>query len=354
MKKINEIDRNFSIETEIKKEGITFFDVKSEPFKVYGIIREGDEWVRMKGEVARATNEGVANLYKHTAGGRVRFVTDSPYVAIKTRQPKGYPMSHIALTGQGGFDLYVGEGRESKFYKAFVPPLDIGDGYESIVEFADASRRTVTINFPLYYGVCELYVGLDGNASVGEAEEYEITKPIVYYGSSITQGGCASRPGTCYQAYISRWFNADHINLGFSGNAKGEDAMADYIASLDMSLFVYDYDHNAPTNEHLLATHERMFKRIRAAHPTLPIIIASRPKAELGEMELARLGIIRATYERALAEGDENVYFVDGRELMSIAGQDGTVDGCHPTDLGFFSMAKRFAEEIDKIGTFRR
>ncbi len=208
------------------------------------------------------------------------------------------------------------------------------------MDFGCSAMRDITIHFPLYSNVDKLYIGLADGAVIEQPAPYQIRKPIVYYGSSITQGGCASRPGTSYQGFVSREIDADYLNLGFSGNARAEEEMAKYIGSLDMSLFVYDYDHNAPSVEHLKNTHERMFLEIRERHPGLPVVMMSRPKLYLSEEELARLEIIKATYENALARGDNNVYLIDGRELMAWAGNEGTVDTCHPTDLGFLSMAK--------------
>jgi lysophospholipase L1-like esterase len=143
--------------------------------------------------------------------------------------------------------------------------------------------------------------------------------------------------------------NLDYINLGFSGNAKGELAMADYINTLDFSVFVYDYDHNAPTVEHLAATHEPFFRRIREAHPTVPVIMLTRPHATYGEDEIARRAVVKATYDHAKAEGDENVYFINGYEMMSRCGHDATIDGTHPNDLGFDCMANTIGEFLSTI-----
>ena len=194
-----------------------------------------------------------------------------------------------------------------------------------------------------------MYIGLQEGATVCAPEPYAIETPIVYYGSSITQGACASRPGNAYESKISLRLNADYVNLGFSGNAKGEQEMIDYISSLAMSAFVYDYDYNAPTVQHLADTHERMFQGIRSAHPKIPILLMSRPTFYPTEEELKRLEIIRSTYENALKKGDKNVWLLDGRKLMELAGNEGTVDNCHPNDLGFASISKAVGDVLAQI-----
>jgi hypothetical protein len=210
--------------------------------------------------------------------------------------------------------------------------------------------RVVTVNFPNYGSIDEVLVGIEEGATLLEAPDYKYETPAVFYGSSITQGGCASRPGMSYESILSRKLDLNYINLGFSGNALGEDSMAEYIADLDMSVFVYDYDFNAPTPEHLKANHEKMFLKIREKNPELPIIIMTRPRHEkqLQPSEWERIEIARETYENAKARG-ELVYFIPGYELMELAGDDGCVDLCHPTDLGFASMARRLSVELRKF-----
>ena len=250
----------------------------------------------------------------------------------------------MAMTGARGFDVYA----DNDYVKTFIPPFDMKDGYESIIDFETNKLKEITINFPLYSNVKEVYIGLQKNSVLKEATPYKNAKPIVFYGSSITQGGCASRSGMSYQAIVSRRFNCDFVNLGFSGNARAEDEIAEYIKNLDMSLFVYDYDYNAPTVEHLERTHEKMFKAIRNKNPELPIIIMSRPRFNLTDEEEQRLAIIETTYTNAISSGDENVYFINGKTLTSLCGNEGTVDGCHPTDFGFASMAKALGDVIEK------
>lgn len=348
MKSIAEIDRNLAVETSIEREGLHFYDAEQSPFRIYGIFKENGMFRRMSEVVAKSVSEGVYNLHTNTAGGRVCFLTDSPYVAIKTEYIPG-KMPHFALSGSCGFDMYSQYDGMTRYEGTFVPPYNVGNGYESILDFGKCHERVVTINFPLYSSVQKLYIGLKEGAVLKPAPGYRVEKPVVYYGSSITQGGCASKPGSSYQSILSRLFDCDYINLGFSGNAKGEDEMADYIKELDMSVFVMDYDHNAPSIEHLEKTHSRMFKKIRAVQPDLPILIMSRPKYYLTEIEEKRRTIVWNTYLKAKEQGDENVYFLDGKKLMELVGDNGTVDNAHPTDSGFFSMAYAIRQVFDEI-----
>ena len=349
MKRIDELDKNFKLSTKIDREGLAFYDSKEEPFTVHGLIREGDMWVRVPEKIARTVSPGVHVLSKVSSGGRLRFVTDSPYVAIKTVQPEKDQLDLMPMTGMVGFDLYVGEGKGATYVNTFRPPVTPCEGYESVIDISPVrERRLITIHFPLYGGVNELYIGLKEDSIVEKAEPYAYSTSFVYYGSSITMGGCATRPGMTYQSILSRRFDADYISLGFSGNALGEREIAQYAASLDMSLFVLDYDHNAPNAEHLEKTHEPFFLAVREKHPDIPIIILPRPHAKVTEDDL-RVKVIRKTYENAIARGDKNVYYIPSKELMSICGADGTVDNCHPTDFGFYSMAERISLEIEKI-----
>lgn len=347
MSNISEIDSNFAIETTLNLEDVKFYTPNHESISLYGVFYENGLYRRLPEDIAKSTNEGVYNLHTHTAGGRVKFITDSPYIAIKSIMPDIGKMPHFALTGSAGFDLYVGEKEE--YYNTFIPPYDITNGYESAIFFNDSKKREITINFPLYSSISALYIGLKTNSSLEKSKGYAYNKPFVFYGSSITQGGCASRPGTSYESIVSRALQADYINLGFSGSARAEDEIADYISTLKMSAFIYDYDYNAPSVEHLKATHRRMFSKIRSNNPDLPIIILSRPEFSLNDEGKQRLEIIKATYTEALEADDKNTYFISGPELMSLIQNEGTVDGCHPNDAGFYSMAQALIKQLKAI-----
>ena len=349
MSNIAEIDKNFKVISEINRDGVEFYNIDNLPFAIYGIYRDGICYRRMPEDVAKSVSGGVHKLHADTAGGRVRFKTDSSNIYIIVKMGRIGKMSHFALTGSAGFDLYERNDADYNYIKTFVPSFNISDGFESIINLNDKKLRDLTINFPLYSSVNELLIGVDEGSILMSGEKYTNPNKIVYYGSSITQGGCASRAGTAYQGFISRRFDCDFVNLGFSGNAKAEQEMIDYICKLDMDVFVYDYDYNAPNVEHLINTHEKMYKQIRNYHPKMPIIMMAAPCYKPSETLKKRSNIIRTTYKNALAEGDKNVYFLDGPTLMQYAKNEGTVDNCHPTDLGFYSMSLALGNVLENI-----
>ena len=307
------------------------------PFTVHGLLRDAQGYYRIPYALADATSEGVKQLYTHTAGGRLRFQTDADRIVIRAAMRDITRLSHFSFTGSAGFDLYA----DNVYRGTFVPPLDLETGYTSELPLGKRAMREITIHFPLYSGVTKLEIGLPAGCTLAKADPYRIPTPVVYYGSSITQGGCASRPGNTYQSMLSRALSCDHLNLGFSGSAKGEPCMADYIAGLSMSAFVLDYDYNAPDPAHLEATHEAFFRTVRRKHPTLPVILLSRPQPNPTGEDLLRRDIVKRTWETAMKAGDRHVCFLDGTQMLHLCGGDcGTVDNCHPNDLGFYCMAK--------------
>ena len=356
---ITELDFRMKGSSAIKRDDIVYYNVKEEPFRLYGFYnpKEEDVFKRLPDEVAKATNRGVEGLYKCTAGGRVRFSTDSDCVVIRARLPRVHRMYHATLQMSAGFDLYLDDPQsgESVFYDVFKPPYDMVDNYTSIVSFDSRKTRYITINFPLYGEVSELSIGLCEGATVGEGALYRNEKPVIFYGSSITQGGCASRSGIAYPAIISRRLNIDYINLGFSGSGKAEEVIVEYMAGLDASVFVSDYDHNAPSSEYLRDTNRRMYEMIRAAKPDIPYVMISRPdfcKNEAGVTDsiLRRQAILDSFHKAYIEEGDRKLYFIDGEGFFNGEYADcATVDGTHPADYGMVCMADTIGNVLRKI-----
>lgn len=344
MKEIDKIDRNLFVETDIDTSDADIFNAKE--LSLHGVKYIDGRYRRMEEKIAESVSQSVKDLHTMCAGGRVRFKTDSSFVFIKAEMDGILRSSHIPLTGSSGFDMYA----DKLYAGTFVPPYDMKDGYESKIILGESKEREITVNFPTYSQVKELYIGIKKGSTLKKADDYRVKKPVVYYGSSITQGGCVSRPGTTYQEILSRKFDCDYINLGFSGSAQGEDAMAEYLANIDQSVFVMDYDYNSPTEETLMNTHEKTFLTFRKKNPDVPVVMITSPTRMFDGTRKSRQKIIEQTYKNALNRGDKNVYYICGEDMLNYADpQIMTVDGVHPNDFGFWCMAEVLSKTLEKI-----
>ncbi|MBR7120869.1 MAG: hypothetical protein IKC94_01345 [Lentisphaeria bacterium] len=347
---ITGIDKNFSAQT-ADENGFIFCNVKEPPFSLEGLPwyqENGQCYYRLpKNMTVKDVNEGALSLSYHTSGVCVRFRSDSSQIMIRAKLSNSCDMNHMPRAGSAGFDTFCKMPGGKLLYNCTVKP---SPGQVDISEVAgnnpDRKFAEWIINFPLYGGVDSVEIGLKADCRLAPPKAHKVPHPVLFYGSSITQGGCASRPGNAYSSMLCRAVDAEQINLGFSGSAKGETAVAEAIASLELSALVLDYDHNAPDKEHLLATHEPFFKIIRKKQPDLPVLMLS--KCDFAYIDQAsidihseRREIIRQTYQNAVNAGDKHVYFIDGEKLFGTDLRDCcTVDGCHPNDLGFYRMYK--------------
>lgn len=350
---VSQIDKNFAGE-EIQYEGLKFYNIREPLFRIYGLYNpyEKEGFKRMPHDEAAKMNSNIQELYTHTAGGRVRFRTDSTRIFLRSILPQIIRMGHMPMTASSCFDLYIDGEYVNTFRHGHLKGLEEKEkpenAYDSHLTFGNKKMRDILINFPLYNPVDDVYIGLDEDAEVLPSKEYTYSKPIVFYGSSITQGGCASHPGNAYFNILSRRFDADIVNLGFASGCKGEVPMAEYLSHLKMGILVYDYDHNAGSAEFLRETHERTFKIIREKQPNLPIIMITAADREFGIAE--RKEVIYQTYKHAVEAGDKNVYFIDGGTIYAPVGRGMcTVDHIHPNDIGFLMMANALEPVIRKI-----
>ena len=342
------VDPNMAVTSDIDGYEVEWHDVRCEPFCLHGLHDPQNTpfFHRLPLDVAAATSEEVDLLSRESAGGRVRFSTDSPYIAIRAKFLVVGRSSHLTLISTSGFDLYIDGEFGSRYVKEFRMPYDMVDSYEQIAKLDGEKLRSLTINFPIHAVVERLEIGLKPNAKLEKPTPYRDIAPVLFYGSSIVHGTAASRPGCIYPSVISRELNIDYRNIGFSGNAKGEPVLAEWMATLPMSVFVCDYDYNAPTVEHLEATHHAMYEIIRKKNPNVPYIMITRPCfwTRITEQEdiLQRRDVVMSSYLKARAAGDKNVYFIDGISFFAGPHQyEMTVDSIHPSDTGFLRMAEQ-------------
>ena len=345
MKSITEIDPNFRI-PESMPQDLIFYPAEGEPFTIWGLApnRKG-VFCRLPEEFLPECNSGVQELAYHLAGACVRFATDADRIGILYTLRETGNMPHFTACGQSGMELFDESAHPQRQVKTIIPAMADGRGCRkeqaTWLPLPGGRMRSYALWLPLYNGLERLLLGFPAEARLEAGRKPHVEKPVVFYGSSITQGGCASKVGSCYTNLLARRLDAPIINLGFSGSGRGEASMARYIASLPMSVFVLDYDHNAPDENHLAATHEVFYRIVREAQPDLPIVMVSKPDFDPDRpADERRRAVIRRTWENARAAGDEHAFFVDGETFFGSTDRAlCTVDGAHPTDLGFLRMA---------------
>ena len=300
--------------------------------------------------------EAVDRLAWHTAGATLAFKTDSERICLRAKLHCSQLMDHMAAVGSAGFDLYWGPPEKRVF--AAVTRFPATRTEYSVVLFKNTSggeSREYLLEFPLYSGVEKLEIGLDPGAAVEAPSPWRDSRRVVFYGTSITQGGCASRPGMCLTNLLSRRWNMEVVNLGFSGSGKGEPEVAELAAKVsDPALFVLDYVVNAGLNG-FKATLPGTIDIIRRRHPKVPValltpmhlcreLVDGNRAAEFREA----CEVMRAETARRNASGDANVHFVNGT-AEEPEWSEYMVDGVHLTDLGFFRQAELVAPQLERL-----
>ena len=312
-----------------------------EPLKVYGVpfFEEKRRLERLPDEVI----EKLPHLHflgKRCPGGRVALKTDSASFTVRVSLNTLGVDVGLSLYSCQSAQIMVGERNNCRHIGLVNPPDYNTKVFEKTFTKAPTLEQ-ITIYFPRNEVIDNIEIMVEDNATVTEPTPFKYSSKAVFYGSSITEGASPCCSTNAYEAILSRWLDFDFYNMGFSGNAKGELDMADYINTLDMDIFFYDYDHNAPTVEHLAATHKPFFERIRKKHPEIPVVMMTRPAEIYTDILKARREVVRATYEWARSNGDGNVYFIDGEQFY---GEDNrnmcSFDNTHPNDLGFYRMSK--------------
>jgi lysophospholipase L1-like esterase len=324
---------------------LDWHDARDLPIEGKGWQDTANFYDRLPARAQEIVRKPVWNLGHDSAGMCVRFSTDAREITARwTLRKEPLAMAHMPASGVSGLDLYVqdkgkwrwlGGGRPDKF----------PNNEKALVKNLTAKPRAYLLYFPLYNGIEELNIGVPQNARFGSGPSRPAgAKPVVFYGTSILQGGCASRPGMAYPAILSRRLDVPHVNLGFSGNAWSEPEVAKLLAELDPSVYVLDPLPNM-TDKAVTERLEPFVNILRAAHPKTPIILVENvpfpdgdfvpPRHDRYANSNARL---REIYERLLKAGDKRLLYVAAANLL---GQDGeaTVDGTHATDLGFMRMA---------------
>jgi hypothetical protein len=315
-----------------------------------------DFYDRLPARAEGRVRQPVWDLSRNSAGMCVRFVTDA--TAIRARwalTDRWLYLPNMTAIGKSGLDLYVKTDNGWHWLAVGAPEDQTND--VMLVKDLIPGKREYILYLPLYNGTKFVELGIPTNAVIEKAPAWGAgqRKPIVFYGTSILQGLSASRPGMVHSAILGRRFNWPTINLGFSGNGKMEPEMGDLLAELDPSIYVLDCLPNMVADE-INERVEPFVKKLRAAHPDVPIVLVEDRTMQdsfliAGRMEWYHLkdrAALKAAYERLKKSGDENLYYIPGEHLFGDDGE-GSVDGSHPTDLGFTRQAEIFAKTLGPL-----
>jgi len=317
------------------------------------LVIQGQGWADTKVPYDRlpAKAEGkvpasVWGLSHHSAGMSIPFTTDAPSVEVRWNllPGRGLSMPHMPATGVSGVDLYCKDETGRWFFVGNGRPR----GATNRAKFSPPAGRPCLLYLPLYNGVTKVEIGIPKAYTLSGADRAasERCKPIVIYGTSITQGGCASRPGLAFPAIMGRQLDATVINLGFSGSGKMEPAMADLLAELDPSVYVLDCLWNMSPD--MVSTRVEPFVRtLRAARPDTPILLAEDCSVR-NVCPTTKGRIVREIYQKLTDEGVKNLYFLPSEGMLG-DDTEGTVDGCHPNDLGMMRQARVFADALSPL-----
>ncbi len=298
----------------------------------------------------------VWNLSRDSAGMLIRFETDAREIHARwALTSANLAMPHMAATGVSGVDLYVREKAGGKWRWLAVGQPKAQTNSVALVKGLPAGHREYLLYLPLYNGLSSLEIGVPAGAVLrSDGVGREERKPVVFYGTSILQGGCASRPGMAHVAILGRRFDWPVINLGFSGNGKMEPEMGGFIAELDAAVFVLDCLPNM-TEAEVAKRIEPFVKTLRARYARTPIVLVEDRTYADAFMQQGRhernegaRRELKAAWQRLKSSGVKQLYYVKGDRLL---GDDGeaTVDGSHPTDLGFVRQAEVLAKVLKPL-----
>ncbi len=334
-------------ERKVAADGLAWYDVTS--WGAEGRILPNSDrhrWFdRFPASAKESVTKNVWNLSRDSAGMMVRFKTDATAIHIHYKlMDAGLAMPHMPATGVSGVDLYARD-REGKWRWVQVTRPSKQEMKVQLASGLAAGFREYAAYLPLYNGVEFMSIGVAPESKFVAMPPRE--KPIVFYGTSITHGACASRPGMVHTAILGRRFDKPVVNLGFSGNGRMDREVGDYLVQIDASVYVIDCLPNMNA-EAVAKKCVPLVKQIRAAKPQTPIVLVEDRRNTNSWILPARDAhhtanhqALKDAFAELKAAGIEHLYYIPGDELYGTDG-DGATDGSHANDLGFMRQADAF------------
>ena len=335
------------------KPGVRWHDVRDWGVEGKGWDDTAKYFDRLPAKAEKTVRGAVWGLSRHSAGMLVRFATDAPTIwADYALTSPSLAMPHMPATGVSGLDLYAEDSEGQLRWLSVARPTK-QQMQVQLISGVTPGFRNYTVYLPLYNGTEYLKIGVPDGARFEPVAPRE-DKPLLFYGTSITHGACASRPGMPHPAILGRRLNRPVINLGFSGNGRMEKEVGELLCELDPAVYIVDCLPNMQGPE-VAERAEPLVKQLRAARPKTPILLVEDrtyantpfiPEKQTRHKQARQA--LRTAYERVRDAGDDNVHYLEG-ELLLGDDRDDTTDGSHPNDLGFWRHANAFEPVLKKL-----
>ena len=307
---------------------------------------------RLPASFKELVREPVWNLSKSSAGLSIRFSTNTSNLKVRWEVMNDFSMDHMPDTGIKGVDLYFKKGEKWQYINTGRPQGFFNE--YTLVENMSEVMREFKIFLPLYDGVKNIEIGIDSKSSIKKPTK-NTKKPIIFYGTSITQGGCASRPGMAHTNIMSRQLDIDVYNFGFSGNCRMEQPIAELISTVEPALYVIECMPNMINPELISERTIPLVETIRKKNPDTPIIFVdlfkspitllnNKIKSENDSMDHA----LKTEFDKMIENDVKNIFFIETPKLND-SDHEGTVDAIHFTDLGFQRYADFLIEQLKEF-----
>ena len=300
---------------------------------------------RLPSSAQGKVTDNVWNLSRDSAGMMARFKTSSKAISVHYKLKKAQlGMPHMPATGVSGIDLYARD-NNGKWKWVQVTKPATQEVQTEWIQGLEAGEREYAAYLPLYNGIEFMKIGVEKGAMFEGLAPRD--KPIVFYGTSITHGACASRPGMVHTNILGRKLDMPIVNLGFSGNGKMDEAVGDYLIQLDAAVFVIDCLPNMGPAE-VTAKCEPLVKQLRAAKPNTPIVLVEDRRftndwitPQKRKFHTDNHAALRAAFESLTAQGVKKLHYIPGDYLYG-DDTEGATDASHASDLGFMRQATLF------------
>lgn len=346
---IKVIDKNMA-DVLISEDDKIWVDGFSDIFNIHGLY-----WAKTNKTYHRLldtleTRDNLKALAHHPSGAFISFKTDSTSISVRVKNLSAAYMAHMSACGQNGLDLYTKV--DDEFVFLGTTKINKAEFELTIVKNMDKILREFRLYLPIYNELINLEIGFDSSAKIESFNDYRKDN-IIWYGTSISQGGCATRGGMSQSAILERLLkNYEIYNFGFSGNAHLDTEVALSLTEIDNVKYIIIESESNNTYER---TKEKLYNFIKILHDANPNAIIYVLSHYPNPLELVNSSFHKAQIrQKALHKkivkqfNNKNIIYIDGEKVIKQDKYEVTVDGIHQTDLGFMAVAKYFYKLIRK------